>query len=499
MSDINRKMASGALWMGLLRFSVRGLGLISTVILARLLVPADFGLVAMATSVVAFLELATSFSFDVPLIQKQETERKHFDTAWTLNLIFYSGLTVLLIALAHPAAAFYQEPRLTDVIYVLAIGFLVKGFENIGVVLFRKELDFRKDFILMFTRKALSVLVAVPLAFYLRSYWALVTGIVVSNIAGVVLTYLLHPFRPRLSLAAAKEMLNFSKWLILNNAFGFLRLRSPDFVIGRISGSSSLGLFNIAFEISTLPTTELVAPINRAVFPGYAKLASDIEKLKQSYFDVLAIVALVALPAAFGISAIATPLVDLFLGDKWADAAPLIALLAVFGGISALQSNSASVFFARGKPHLVSVVALCNIGLLLGSAIPLAIAYGPIGVAFAYVGSYSLVAPVAFYLVTREVGSGLAAVGGVLWRPILACSVMYAAVRYTNSLLMPESLAVAGRLTVLVAVGAVVYASFVILLWLLAGRPGSAEYRLSAAALRKLTTKYGSAVHGRTG
>src|SRR5690606_13728600 len=121
---------------------------------------------------------------------------------------------------------------------------------------------------------------------------------------------------PRLSLAAAGEVLNFSKWLILNNAISFLRTRSPDFVIGRLAGSTALGMFTVAYEISTLPTTELVAPINRAVFPGYSRISNDLKLLRQSYLDVVGVIALFALPAALGISAISAPLVDFALGSK---------------------------------------------------------------------------------------------------------------------------------------------------------------------------------------
>ena len=487
MDELNRKMASGAVWMAMLRVSVRLVGLVSTMILARLLVPSDFGLVSMAMSVLAFLELATSFNFDIPLIQNQQADSRHFDSAWTLTLLFYTALTVLLLLLAQPAAAFYHEPRLTAVIYVLAGGFLAKGFENIGVVHFRKDLHFHKDFILMFGKKLVSVVITVPLAFYLRSYWALVVGIVVGNVLGVILTYVVHPFRPRLSLVAAGEMLSFSKWLVLNNGFAFLRVRSSDFVVGRISGSSALGLFNLAFEISTLPTTELVAPINRAVFPGYAKLAGSVQALKDSYLDVLAIVAFVAIPASFGISATSDLIVDVFLGERWANAAPLVAMLAIFGGLNAIQTNSGSVFNARGKPYLISFVALVNVVLLLGSCIPLALKFGPAGVAAGYVGSYLVLAPLTYYMVYREVQAGFRDHLKILWRPALASLIMFGVVGYVRQLIdARESLSSIEQLAILVITGACTYAAVALVLWYGSGRPRSPEYRLGLAVLRKL-------------
>ena len=146
MRELNKKIARGIAWMGALKVFMRAISVVSTVILARLLTPTDFGLIAMAMSIIALLELTTAFSFDVPLIQKQQAERGHFDTAWTLNLLFHLLLALLLVALARPAAGFYGEERLTHVIYALAVGFIARGFTNIGIVHFRRNLDFGKRF-----------------------------------------------------------------------------------------------------------------------------------------------------------------------------------------------------------------------------------------------------------------------------------------------------------------------------------------------------------------
>lgn len=473
--------------MGLLRILVRGIGLISTVILARLLVPADFGLIAMATSIIAFLQLATAFSFDIPLIQKQDADRSYFDSAWTLNVMFYVLLTVVLMLLAAPAATFYREPRLEAVIYVLAAGFLIQGFENIGIVYFRKELDFRQDFILMLSQKVAGFLVTIPLAFLLRSYWALIAGMVLGNFLGVILSYVLHPFRPRFSVAAVPELFSFSKWLMLNNVVNFLRQRSPDFIIGRISGTSSLGIFTVAYEISTLPTTELVAPINRVVFPGYSKLSSNIADLRQSYLDVLSVIAIVALPAGFGIAAISTPLVDFFLGSKWVAAGPIVGILAVYGGINAIHSNTASVFNAIGKPHLITWIGVVNILVLITSAIALALLHGPTGVAAAYLGTTILITPLVYFYVCREVQLRYRQLMGVIWRPVSCSVLMYASISAIAAIPGFEgSFGPWAQLAILVPLGAILYLFSLFGLWVISGRPTSAEYRLLMFAIAKM-------------
>src|SRR5262249_45457483 len=137
LATIVARMARGAAWMVAARFVDRSIGVVSTVVLARLLLPADFGLVAMAMSIIAALALLGAFNFDLALIQHPSSERRHFDTVWTLDLgvAVVSALTLLI--LAAPAASFYREPRLSWVMVALAAGALIGGLQNVGVVTFR--------------------------------------------------------------------------------------------------------------------------------------------------------------------------------------------------------------------------------------------------------------------------------------------------------------------------------------------------------------------------
>jgi O-antigen/teichoic acid export membrane protein len=138
LQGIGRKMAKGAAWMVGFKLLERSIGLISTIILARLLIPEDFGLIAMANAVIAVAELLQAFSFDVALIQNQQATREDYDTAWTLNILLAASCAVLLAAAAYPLSVFYGDPRVESVIYWLALGMLTQGFENIGIIAFRK-------------------------------------------------------------------------------------------------------------------------------------------------------------------------------------------------------------------------------------------------------------------------------------------------------------------------------------------------------------------------
>ena len=470
-------MASGAVWMVLFKFTERGLGLVSTLILARLLVPNDFGLVAMATSLVAMLELLSAFGLDLALIRRPDAGRAEYDTAWTINVLTAVLVALIMLAAAQPVARWYAEPAVVPVISVLALGSVIQGLENIGVVAFRKEMRFDLEFRYQLVRKLAMFAVTVPLAFVLRSYWALVVGIVAGKAIGVAYSYYAHPYRPRFTLAARGELIGFSQWLLLNNIVMFLRDRVSDFIIGRLRGPAALGVYSLGYEIANMPTVELAMPINRAVYPGYARLHEQEGSLRQGFLAVIGLIALLAIPAGAGVSATAVPLTAVILGPKWAQAAPLIEILAFFGVIMALQTNSYSVFLAIGRPYLQSVV----LGVYLAALLPLLVfmtrSLGLEGAAWACLASVTLMLPLNYTLVVRALDIEGRAIVRLLWRPLLAAAAMYAVV---TSLLaaLPQSPAFGNqllRLIVAATSGATLYFAIVYLLWTMAGRPEGAE------------------------
>lgn len=470
-------MSKGAVWMVLFKLTARGLGLISTIILARLLMPSDFGLIAMAMSIIAALELLSAFSFDMALIQNQQAERCHYDTAWTFNVLFAVTSAVILLLLAGPAARFYDQPQLDTVMYFLAIGALVQGFENIGVVAFRKEMEFHREFKFLLSKKLVAFSVTVPLAFLLRNYWALVAGMLAGKIAGVVISYLAHSYRPRFCLKARAELFHFSKWLMVSNALIFLRIRSADFIIGKVSGSHALGLYTIAYEISNLPTTELIAPINRAVFPGYAKMSSELAELRQGFLSVISVIAMFALPAAAGIVVTAELLVRVFLGTNWLEAVPLMQILAVFGAIIAMQTNTGYVYLALGQPRILTLLGGAYILVLIPTLIWLVPDNGALGAAWAYLITAITLLPVYYFALQRRLQLKSTKLLSVVWRPVAATLAMSFATQTVLALpLFGDGLsAQILQLAVTVISGVISYALVLFGLWRLSGAPDGAE------------------------
>jgi len=178
MTSLGRTLVRGSAWMIGFRLLDRSVGLISVLVLARVLTPADFGLVAMATAMIAFVELFGWLGLDVALIQRPGATREHFDSAWTMNVLIGASVALVLLACGWPLAWFYDDPRLIALVAFLSLGPLVQGCENIGVVAFRKELSFDREFRFLLSKRLLSVAITIALALWLRSYWALAIGMV---------------------------------------------------------------------------------------------------------------------------------------------------------------------------------------------------------------------------------------------------------------------------------------------------------------------------------
>ncbi len=474
--------------MVLFKLTERSIGFVSTLILARLLTPADFGLVAMAMSVVSLIELMSAVGFDTVLIQRQDAQRVHFDTAWTFNVLFGVATAGLLLAMSLPAANFYRDPRLSMILPALAVGALVQGFENIGTIAFRKNLDFQREFRFLLSKKVITFLMTIGLALTFRSYWALIGGTVTGKLFSVWISYRLQSYRPKFTLAARHDLFHFSKWIFISNLLLFLQNKSDNFILGRTVGAGDLGIYNIAAEIAVMPSTELIAPINRAVYPAYARIANDLPALRLKFLEVFRTITLIAFPVSMGLACIADSAVKVLLGPQWYDAVPLIQLFVLNGLTGALQSNLYIVIVALGHPRTNTMMTAGMLVIYLPAMIMASTTYGTYGAAWVHLVMCVLVLIPLNVVFLRLTELPFRDYWATLWRPSLASIIMggmiFATKTYTNDILSTLPIL---ELLVNIAIGAICYVIADLILWNLSGRPkASAE----GVMLNELTERF---------
>ncbi|MEO8133115.1 MAG: oligosaccharide flippase family protein [Betaproteobacteria bacterium] len=478
---MRRAMASGAAWMILFRLCDRSIGFVSTALLARLLLPADFGLVAMAMSIIALIDMATSFSFEIALIQKADPSRDYYDTAWTLNIAGAVAGACLTVGLSAVTASFYEDPRLVQVMLAIGAGWLISGFENVGTVNFRRRMDFASEFRFLAWKRLITFLVTIAAALTMKSYWALVIGMVTGRIVGIALSFAMEPFRPRFSLVRYKELLSFTGWLQINKLVGAILGKAPSFFVGRMFGAQALGAYTVGAEIGQLAHTELVAPINRAMFAGYSRMAIEPASLAKMCVEATAAVLLVVLPASVGLAVLAEPMVRVLLGEQWHAAVPIIQILAFAGAAAALTSNNVTACLAMGQPHLSTVVATARLLVLVAAAWWLTKGQGIAAVAYA-----ELIAAVAGFVVSLPillVAMKIRAIDllGALWRPLIGSCAMGAAIQALVFALYDDGSFGAALLALAlgVPIGALLYAACVGVLWQWFGRRDSVEAQVA--------------------
>jgi O-antigen/teichoic acid export membrane protein len=487
------KTAKGAGWVIGWRMATRILGLISTLVLVRLLQPADFGLVALSASFAQAIDAFSMIGVEDAVIRERAPTREVYDTGFTLSMLRGVLTGTLIAALAYPAAEFFSEPRLAEIVLVLGMATFLDGFANIGTVDFRRNFTFDKEFRFWILPRVLAIIAAITTAFVFRTYWALVVGIMSQRVLRVVFSYVMHPYRPRLSLRAWRHLVGYSLWTWATGVAVLVRDRADSILIGRLLDPTHVGIYSVGFEMASLPTTELVEPLCRASFSGFTAARHSGLSPTETYLRIVSGAVLLTLPAGLGISLIADPIVKLAFGSGWVAATPLVQVLGVAGCATVLGNIGATLFRAHGRlttTFRITLASVClRVALLLAG-----ISYD--GLVGAGIGAgLAIAAEQLLYVVTifRRFDLRLADLLDRIWRGLLAAVAMAGVLSATglgwtaSAATTPAGYAadaVCGAL-----LGAAVYVGVLLGSWLISGEPPGAEAD-AVALVRKLQRRW---------
>lgn len=484
--SVSQRVVTGAGWIIAWRVATRNIGLLSTLFLVRLLQPADFGLVALATGFISSVDALSAIGVQDALVRAPALDRDLYDTGFGLSVLRAVVTAALVILLAWPIGDFFNDSRLTVVMLALAFGTLISGFENIGIIDFRRNLAFRKEFEMQFLPRVVGAIATVAFAVLWHTYWALVVGILVFRAARLLQSYLMSPYRPGLTIRSWRRIIGFSLWSWGQTMVYQAKERCDSMVIGRVLGTAPVGAFSVGLELGSLPTTELVEPLGRALFPGFASLHNASERLSSMFLGAIGLGFMLILPAGFGISMIADPMVRLSLGTQWIAAVPVVQIVAI-GGITAIFTQTcANLLNAIGRPAAAFYVACISLVAKLTGLLLLVPSFGLSGAAVAVVAGCCLDLALLLWLTMPRIGVALPQLTGRLVRPVLATLAMVVVLWQLGLAWAPSSgasvLDFAVDAGTRSAVGAVCYGAVLCALWLLAGRPDGAErYSISTA------------------
>lgn len=457
--SLQRKALRSGVWVGLSSAGVAVLSFARSIILARLLTPEIFGLMAVCSMAVRMIEIFTETGFGAALIHRQQRFEDARDTAFTLMVLRGVGLSLLAFFIAPWASAFYEQPILDSLVAVVGISFIFTGCQNVNLIALQKELDFKRLTYLEQAANALNFLVSVGLAYTLRNVWALVYGQIAAAAIHSVLSFVIVPGRVRfrLDFAIAKELFQYGKFITGLVIVVFLTRELDNAVIGKLLGMEALGYYVIAYTLANIPSTYISKLLAKVLFPMFSKLQADRIGLGFEYGRGVRLVIGVAVPVSVGIAVLAPEIVAALYGPQWTPAVTPLQVLAAFGCFRALWMLNGYLYNAIGQPQIdfyVSAARLVVMGVLL---YPLATTYGIVGASMAVTVPMVLQFIVGVFLSQRLIGVQVATIirpfaVAVLQGGILGTVLVIAKLFVTSDPII--------GLAVLIALSAVVFAVF---------------------------------------
>jgi lipopolysaccharide exporter len=477
MTSITGRLIKGSMWLSLSRAIVNGLATLSTFVLAWNLAPSDFGVVALGTTMLLIVSTVTELSLTEALIRHKAPDESHFSAAWTLNATRGLLLSLLFAICAYPASVLFEEPRLFGVMVALGLSMLMGGLTNPRRVMLQRDLIFWQEFVLSVSQKFTGFVAAVAIAMIYHSYWALVIGALVTQATNVIVSYLVLPFRPRITFQHMREFFSFSAWLTAGQIVNTLNWRFDYLLVGKMLGGTALGYYSLGSNLAMMPTREATWPLTQTIYPGFSSIRDDPSRLAAAYQRVQALVAAVALPAGIGVAVVADPLVRLALGEKWVPVVFIIQSLASVYALQTLGSLVQPLGMAMGETRLLFI----RDTQMLFVRIPVMIAglmlYGLQGVIIGRVFTGLFGAFVNMILVRRFIGVTLLKQLSANVRALTSIVVMAAGVLLASSYLAhtTDQVMLALHLAVLASLGGLLYCGSTFLLWILMKRPAGPE------------------------
>ncbi len=391
-------LVSGTFWISLSEGATALLGVLTSVVAARLVPPSQFGMMAVVTLAIAVLETFTTSGFDEALVQRRGNIDEFLDSVWSWNVL-RGLLFVLVLAAAGPILArVYDEPALAWVTLAAAPYAILQGLRNVGTVAYQRDLHFRRIFAMNVAQAGLTLLIYLPAVIWLRDVRALIVGYLATALAGVLVSYAAHPFRPRFrpSLSKLRELVRFGKWVTGMSVVGFVVTRGDDLFISKYLGLTALAYYQLAYSLSNLPATHVTHVLARASFPAYSRLQHDPAAMRSTFVDVSRATVLLSAPLAVLLWCIAPELVTHVLGPRWQPVAPLIRILVLAGFLRSFAALAGYYFYAAGRPDLNFRMNLPRLFVTVILIWPLSAAYGMKGACWTIVLAIASGLPIWF-------------------------------------------------------------------------------------------------------
>ncbi|MBT2725208.1 MULTISPECIES: MOP flippase family protein [unclassified Bacillus (in: firmicutes)] len=356
MSVIRNQLHKGVKWTGISTLIITALQIIQFALLGKMMSISEFGLVGMITTIVVFAQILLDLGFGTAVIQKEGVSARVLSSLFWLNVVVGIGLFVLLFLFSPLIATYFQRSELVELIRILAVMFLIAPVGQQCQYLLQKELRFNLLGAIEVGTNVFSFLTLVILILSISPIYAFVISQVVLNSLKGILYFMCYQkkWRPSLvfNLSECKEYISFGAYQLASRLVNRIGSNLDVILIGRFMGAEALGIYNLAYQIVTIPVLKINPIITRVAFPVFSKSHQNQVLLTDGFLHMTKLLSLVSFPILMGLTAVSNVFILTIFGQKWLDAVPVVQIMAVVGILRVLMNPNGSVILAKGKANI---------------------------------------------------------------------------------------------------------------------------------------------------
>lgn len=412
-------------WLAFFKLISQVFSWISTIIIARILVPGDYGLMAMSTVITGYAMIFSELGLGAAIIQRTDPTQSELSSCFWFTVLSSFFLALACFLIAYPTAAIFHEPKVIPITQAVSVLFIISGIQIVPLNLMKKELSFKRIGQIEVYTTLISCIFMLVIAYMDGGVWTLIGGHIIRNATRVQFIYHYEKWRPSFTFNfnEAKSYLHFGLPLVIGESLNYVYTRSDKFFAGRVWSPGMLGLYTFALELSQIPTDKIVALINQVSFPAFSRIKDDMERFRSLYLNMIKFTALIVLPIFVGGYITGEDIIKVLLNEKWYPMIFCFKLLCLTEMITALNALNNFIHGAQGAPR-----RFLFFNMIMAAILPLSfylsVPYGLNAILIPWFTSYTFICVGWIIYSIRKVGITVANYLKALNVPVLSTFIM---------------------------------------------------------------------------
>jgi len=366
-NSVVEQAKSGVRWVGIGQVGNRLLSMASTIVLARLLMPDDFGTIALARLVLGFILLLSAWGIDAAIIVEEKRPKQIANVAFWINFGIMLILGIIVMGISPWVKKFYDTPVLQPILIWMGLGLIFQSFELVPRTLLNRDLNYKYLTVINLSVEIVTNVLVILLAILGCGVWSLVIPQIIASPLRAVPYWLKTKWSPSLYIERAdfKHVLSFGKSILGSELVRYLNTNTDNFLIGKLLSKAKLGYYSFAYNLANWPVENIVKVINTVSLPALAKVQSDLAEMKRLFLRMTEMVSLVTFPIFGILVGVTYELVVVVFGDKWIPAVRPLQVIVIYGIMRSLFSPAGRIFLIQKKPHYLFFINLIQLPLLV--------------------------------------------------------------------------------------------------------------------------------------